>query len=201
LRNNRYILFAYAEKTCKIFIMSPRLWVCVPGTTVKFFLLLMLCHHCYVWLWLQHSADCFGYWCGKLFAIKALAGMLYTCKRSLWFVLWNASRWPRQTLGTHVIHEYCRRTLEDWLRGEKRAMRFPIPTSGVSPETISQTVASVWWIQANGEKEKMQLPSGTLTFHHLLIYGTCTPQHDWYACATTTLERCMFHNRCKFYRF
>ena len=27
----------------------------------------------------------------------------------------------------HVMCEYCRHTLEDWFRGEKRAMRFAIP--------------------------------------------------------------------------
>ena len=33
----------------------------------------------------------------------------------------------------HVICDYCRRTLEGWLRGEKRAMRFVIPRIWCEP--------------------------------------------------------------------
>ena len=43
------------------------------------------------------------------------------------------------------------------------------------------------------------------TFHHIpwhcIIFCTCTPWHDWRACATTILERRIFHNRHNLYRF
>ena len=44
----------------------------------------------------------------------------------------------------HIICVYCRRTSEGWSRGEKRVVRFSIPVSGVSSQTILQTVTTVW---------------------------------------------------------
>ena len=52
----------------------------------------------------------------------------------------------------HVICDYCRRTLEGWLRGEKRAMRFAISRIWREPSNIILIVTSAWWIQQNKER-------------------------------------------------
>ena len=68
----------------------------------------------------------------------------------------------------HVVCDYCRRPLEDWLRGEKRVLRLAFLSSGVNFQFTIQIATSVWWIQQNKEKERMPLPSSILTSHRLL---------------------------------
>ena len=78
----------------------------------------------------KYSADSFCYVCSKFFAKKAKKHRLENCIRAK--EAYHAyigmpvgdqdKRWA-----PHVMCEYCRRTLEGWFRGEKRAMRFAIP--------------------------------------------------------------------------
>ena len=77
----------------------------------------------------RYSADIFCYVCDEIFAKKAKKQCLSKCIRATkayhaYFgmpVGDQDKRWA-----PHVICEYCHRTLEGCLRGEKRAMRFAI---------------------------------------------------------------------------
>ena len=78
----------------------------------------------------KYSADSFCYVCGRFFAKRAKKHCLSNCICAAEAYLHyfgmpvgdQDKRWA-----PHVICDYCRRTLEGWLRGEKRAMRFAIP--------------------------------------------------------------------------
>ena len=78
----------------------------------------------------KYSADSFYYVCGEFFPKKAKKHALDASIRAKEAYLAyfempvgdQDKRWA-----PHVICEYCRRTLEGWLRGEKRFMRFAIP--------------------------------------------------------------------------
>lgn len=78
----------------------------------------------------KYPTDSFCYVCGEFFAKRAKKYYLDSCTRAkeayhAYFgipVGDQDKRWA-----PHVICDYCRRTLEGWFRGEKRAMRFAIP--------------------------------------------------------------------------
>ena len=119
----------------------------------------------------KYSADSFCYVCGEIFPKRSKKHCLSNCIRAAEAYLYyfempvgdQDKRWA-----PHVICDYCRRTLEGWLRGEKRAMRLLFPVSGVTLQIIILIVTSAWWIQQNEEREKMHLQLSILTFHHLL---------------------------------
>ena len=77
----------------------------------------------------KYSADSFCYVCGEFFAKRAKKHCLSNCIRAAEAYLHyfgmpvgdQDKRWA-----PHVICDYCRHTLEGWLRGGKRAMRFAI---------------------------------------------------------------------------
>ena len=77
----------------------------------------------------RYSVDLLCYVCGNFFAKKAKKHCLSKCIRATeayhaYFgmpVGDQDKRWA-----PHVICEFCRRTVEGWRRGEKRAMRFAI---------------------------------------------------------------------------
>ena len=77
----------------------------------------------------KYSADSFCYVCSEFFAKRAKKHCLSNCIRAAEAYLHyfgmpvgnQDKRWA-----PHVICDYCRQTLEGWLRGEKRAMRFAI---------------------------------------------------------------------------
>ena len=84
----------------------------------------------------KYSADSFCYVCGEFFAKRAKKHCLESSIRAkeayhAYFdmpVGDQDKRWA-----PHVICEYCRRTLEGWFRGEKRAMPFAIPRVWLEP--------------------------------------------------------------------
>ena len=74
----------------------------------------------------------------------------------------------------HKMCEYCRRALEGWFRGEKRAMRFAIPRIWREP---SNHLTDCYFCEVdprkNDKRERKHLPSSPLTFRHLLhLYPT-----------------------------
>jgi len=97
----------------------------------------------------------------------------------------------------HDVCQYCRGTLEGWFRGEKRAMRFPIPH--VWRESPHHRLLLLYGRSMHTSERKKY------AFHqvswHSIIYCTCTPYHDWHASAATTLKRWIFYNRRKLNRF
>ena len=68
----------------------------------------------------------------------------------------------------HVICDYCRCTLEGWLRGEKRAMRFAIPRIWREPLDHHTDCYFCMVDPTKRKRERMHLPSSILTFHRLL---------------------------------
>ena len=80
---------------------------------------------------LIYSADSFCYVCGEFFAKRAKKHCLSNCIRAAELAYLHYFGMPvgdqDKRWAPHVICDYCRRTLEGWLRGEKRAMRFAIP--------------------------------------------------------------------------
>ena len=78
----------------------------------------------------KYSADSFCYVCGESFAKRAKKHCLESsiCAKDAYHAYFGMpvgdqdKRWA-----SHVICEYCRRTLENWCRGEKTAMPFAIP--------------------------------------------------------------------------
>jgi hypothetical protein len=84
----------------------------------------MTTRHC------KYPSDCFCYVCGEFFAKKAKKHSLNSCSRAkeaykAYFGMPVGDQ--DKHWSPHVICDYCRRTLEAWFRGEKRAMPFAIP--------------------------------------------------------------------------
>ena len=124
----------------------------------------------------KYSPDSFCYVCCEFFAKRAKKHCLSNCICAAEAYLHyfgmpvgdQDKRWA-----THVICDYCRRTLKGWLRGEKRAMRFAI--SRIWREPSNHYTDCYSWIQQNEEREKMHLQLSILTFHHLLPLFFITP--------------------------
>ena len=74
----------------------------------------------------------------------------------------------------HVICDYCRRTLEGWLRGEKGAMRFAISRIWREPSN-HYTDCYFCMVDPTKRREKMHLQLSILTFHHSLPLFLITP--------------------------
>ena len=81
---------------------------------------------CYDCLWSHIFSRFFCYVCGEFFAKRAKNTIgttpLVQEKYLAYFIMPVGV-----TIRPHVICDYCRRTLEDCLRREKRTMRFVIP--------------------------------------------------------------------------
>ena len=77
----------------------------------------------------KYSTDFFCYVCGEFFAKRAKKHCLSNCicaaEAYLHYFGMPVGDQDKQW-APHVVCDYCRRTLEGWLRGEKRAMRFAI---------------------------------------------------------------------------
>ncbi|XP_076351059.1 uncharacterized protein LOC143247231 [Tachypleus tridentatus] len=59
----------------------------------------------------------------------------------------------------HFTREHCKKTLEGWYRGEKRAMKFAIPTICVNPLTLQAIATSAWRTLPNVRLARMYLLS------------------------------------------
>ena len=79
--------------------MPPKLWVCVPETTLNFFLPLMLYDHYYSSILslvvVASTQQIASAMCVANSLQKALSGELYLGKRSVSCIVWHASRCPR----------------------------------------------------------------------------------------------------------
>ena len=126
----------------------------------------------------KYSADSFCYVCGEFFAKRAKTHCLSNCIRAAEAYLHyfgmpvgdQDKRWA-----PHVICDYCRSTLEGWLRGEKKAMRFAIPRIWCEPLNHYTDCYFCMVVQQNEEREKMHLQLSILTFYHLLPLFLITP--------------------------
>ena len=75
----------------------------------------------------KYSANCLCYVCGEIFAKKhCLESCIYA--KEVYHAYFGMPVVNQdKPWATHIICEYCRRTLEGWFIGEKSAVRFPIP--------------------------------------------------------------------------
>ncbi len=103
----------------------------------------------------KYSADSFCYVCGEFFAKNAKKHYLESCchaKEAYHAYFGMPVGDQEKHWAPHIIREYCRRTLEGWFRGEKRAMRFAIP--GVWREPTNHLTDCYFCMVDRGKRRK-----------------------------------------------
>ena len=125
----------------------------------------------------KYSADSFCYVCGEFFAKRAkehcLSNCIHAAEAYLHYFGMPVGDQDKQW-APHVICDYCRRTLEGWLRGEKRAMHFASSHIWREPSN-HYTDCYFCMVDPTKRREKMHLQLSILTFHHLLPLFLITP--------------------------
>ncbi len=129
----------------------------------------------------KYSADCFCYVCGEFFAKSAKKHNLDGCVRAreayhAYFGMPVGDQ--DKPWAPHVICDYCRRTLEGWFRGEKRAMRFAVPRVWREP---TNHLTDCYFCMVDPRRARMPLQLTTPTFHYawhqfLIIPMSCLYQ-------------------------